>query len=475
VIIINNIISKVALKFIMFIYLLSSLGFVLLDVTLSLYIFPVNCFLIIVICSLGKWVDIRIGLLFFTSIYYVGQYLNFFILNSDDISSGLSDRIIIFNLNDYYTNIEALSHVVVFQVGVLVQFISQEFSFNEKYYLYRYKNIIDSKYVDLIKFGKWPIIFLLILFTLQLDWELIKYKYTLGGMSEVFFLCYLLFTISTMDFIYRIYSGRLINYLHVFWLMFFLIIFNYLGVRQVLFWSACILFFGFSSFYSIKNCNTLGFLDNKKSFFIVILCALSFLMVLNIGFLFRHQKMEMLNVLANLSFSQIFSSTLSGFFAETKLTTYNLLAVINENNNGNTLRFLESFRDFFVMLIPSGLWREKYQYLEVINFSKEHNVTPFGTWYIVGFFSSLVVHPFYLFITSYIYSFFIYAVSVKIFSQHRPLVFASTLYGVAYSFLGLYVVRGTLFGGVKIALSIMCSLFILNVGIRILKNGSKYI
>jgi hypothetical protein len=454
----NNIFS--AVKNIILLYCFVALVVALAFRELSIYIFPINVLIATILALSGRWIDARIGLLLFASLYYLGQFFNFFIIDLPDITSGLNNNVG-FHLTDYYINIQALNYVVVFQLGLLVQLLINKLDFQNIYNYHKIK-ILTYDFFIAIKLVRLTLFLIFILLLSTLNWNEIGSKYTLEGMANIYFVYYLFISIMIMDFIYKGVYLRKSQYMFVIGVVFSLILFNYLGVRQVLFWSSMILFVSVSIFLHIYKGSSLSIAKNKKYFIFGIFLFSFFLMLLNIGFLFRHQKTEMVNVLMGVTFLDLLNAIVSAFFAETKLTTYNLLAVVDENTRGNYLSFFNMLRDLLVMLVPSGLWAEKYEYLETVRFAKEYNVTPFGTWYIVGELVSSVVYPIYVFIASYIYSIFLYIFSSQIFHRSRSLIVASIFYGIAYVFLGLYVVRGTLSGGFKIAVSLLFGIVVLN-------------
>jgi len=429
---------------------------------LATYIFSINFIISIILSLSGRWIDIRVGMLVFLSLYYFGQFFNFFVVNSNDVASGLNDNIA-FHLQDYTINIQALNYVVFFQLGLLVNLTLHAFNFHKiTMSQYGKSSILTYDYFIMSKITKALLLFVFVLLLTTLNWDRISNEYTLEGMSKVFFVYYLLFTVIVINFIYKsIYLKKGRSQFVVFMLL-SIILFNYLGVRQVLFWSLLVSFISIAIFIHIYKNTTLSFVRYKKYFFFFLVLSIFLLILLNISFLFRHQKSEVISVLLGVNFMDMVNSLISAFFAETKLTTYNLLAIVSENNQANYLSFFGMLSDMLIMMIPYDLWAEKYAYLETVNFAKKYNVTPFGTWYIVGHFASLAVYPIFVFIASYMYSMFLYVFSAQVLTRCNSLIMASVFYGISYVFLGLYVVRGSLIGGIKMTLTLIFGIMLLN-------------
>jgi len=436
---------------------------------MSVYFFIVNFTIAIAQALSGRWIDIRVGLLLFASLYYLGQFVHFFITDMNDVTSGLRSDIA-FNLLDYKINIQALAYVVVFQLGLLIQLTNRKIDFMQFYDRYhRVGRVLNYDYFNTIKVSKFMLFLIFILLLKALDWHRISNEYTLEGMSNVFFSFYLLFAVLTMNFIYRSVLLNRTPYAFIILGIFFLVLFNYLGVRQTLLWAGLVLLTSSAIFSHIYKANTLSFNRNKKYFTFGILLSILLFVLISVSFLFRHQKAEMMNVLANINVLDLLNAVTSSFFAETKLTTYNLLAVVDENSNNHHLSFLGMLFDTLVFLIPSGLWKEKYEYIETVRFAKEYGVTPFGTWYVVGAMSSSLVAPILVFTASYVYSMFLNIISTNIFTRCNSLIVASTFYGISYVFMGLYIVRGNLPAGIKIAVSLIFGIVLMNFLLKIMR------
>jgi hypothetical protein len=462
--------TSIFFKILILLYLILSLVMVLVFNELSVYFFLINFTIAIAQALSGRWIDIRVGLLLFTSLYYFGHFLHFFIIGMNDVTSGLRSDIVL-NFLDYEINIQALTYVVVFQLGLLIQLTSCKINFMQFYDRYHKTGMVLSyDYFIMIKVSKPILLLIFILLLTTLDWHRISYEYTLGGTSNVFLVFYLLFAILTMSFIYRsFFLGKIPSYTFIILGIFFIVLFNYLGVRQTLFWAAIILITSGAIFSHIYKANTLSFSRNKGYFTFFLLFITLFLMLISISFLFRHQKAEMMNVLININIVDLLNAVISSFFAETRLTSYNLLSVVNENSNGHHLSFLGVLFDMLVMFVPSGLWKEKYEYIETVRFAKEYGVTPFGTWYIVGLLASSIFYPILVFTASYVYSTFLTIVSTNIFTRCNSLVVASIFYGISYVFMGVYIVRGTLSGGIKIAISLIFGIVFMNYLLKIMR------
>jgi len=199
---------------------------------LATYIFSINFIISIILSLSGRWIDIRVGMLVFLSLYYFGQFFNFFVVNSNDVASGLNDNIA-FHLQDYTINIQALNYVVFFQLGLLVNLTLHAFNFHKiTMSQYGKSSILTYDYFIMSKITKALLLFVFVLLLTTLNWDRISNEYTLEGMSKVFFVYYLLFTVIVINFIYKsIYLKKGRSQFVVFMLL-SIILFNYLGVDR---------------------------------------------------------------------------------------------------------------------------------------------------------------------------------------------------------------------------------------------------
>jgi hypothetical protein len=453
-------------------YLFLTLILILSFNNLSVYFFPINIIIAITLFLSGKWVDIRIGFLLFLSLYYIGHFFEFFIFGMPDISSNLRDEIVS-NLTDHTINLQALTFVVASQLGVLINFSLNKTDYRRLYFfkLKKYPPM-SFDYLNTAKYLMPFITFLFLFLILFLDWARISEEYTLSGVSTIFFTFYALSALLAISFIYNTIYLSKTPYLLTFYGLFAIFLFNYLGVRQTLLWGGLIIFISSAMFIHCYKNNSFSILDNGRTYMLGILFALIFLILIGISFSFRHQKIEMMNVLMSIDIEVLLDLLVDGFFAETRFTSYNLLAVVNENNHGHHLSFVGVLLDMFTMLIPHGMWPSKYEYIESIRFSKEYDVTPFGTWYIVGLFTSIFAYPSLVFLAVYTYSGFLRRISIGIFNKSRSIIMSSVFYGIFYVFLALYVVRGTLSGGFKLAITLILMFIVLNLVKKILLKCS---
>lgn len=425
----------------------------------AIYLYVVNFLIGVLFTAQGRWLDSRVGLLLFSSLYYLGTYTTFFWIGVTDIAS-FAERVQK-NLTSYDINIQALVFVVVFQLGIIVSCSIQRLALaliprtDSKI-----NAIVSDADVKLVRYGV-PLALAIYASTLLgLDWQRISREYTLDNISNSFFSTYLIFTFLAFELIIVRKQKKRIPYRAIFITFTLVLIFNYLGVRQVLVWGSGIAVIAFATFiHVIKNSN-LNLIRNMKKTMIFGLVAFAFFTAVSVSFLFRHKKNEIWNVLGQVGVEDLTSLVKRGFVAESSLTSYNLLAVVEENNRGNSLFPLQNLLDPAIMMVPRAIWPQKYDYIATVKFDRRHNVKPFGTWYIAGLFASSLLYPCFVFLGSLLYASFLRAASMHILRRSSSLAMAATLLALNYIFLGLYIVRGSWEGGVKLFFTLLAVILI---------------
>ncbi len=449
-----------------------SLPVVLLDPRIGKFLFILISIVVFLEILKGNWIDTRIGLIAFTTIYYFGTYINFFFLKNFHFTSGPISYV----MSNEQINFLSLHYVVVFQLGILVSYFSKDISFNriKKDDLGYYKNFfLNWDFFLTAKFGLPVLLIVLFIDSLSLDWSRIRSEYTLESMSTIFFWLYLIFSLIALRLLYKNFLNKKRIYFEYFLVFVLLIFMNYLGVRQVLVWGLLTVIISYFFYlFKVKKVK----LDFKNNIFysvLLVASGIALLLLINISFLFRHQKTEMINILFNLSLAQLFKALLNGFIAETTFTTYNLLAVVDNILKGNSMFPFKNIFDFFIMIVPSFLYPEKYNMIYFSEFSRQYNVTPFGTWFIVGQFASSFKYPFFVFLSSYTYSTLQIKILEFLWKKSNLMIEYCLFYGLTYVFTSLYVVRGITEGGLKVCLTIFIGLYFFKFVLRFIKKSIR--
>ncbi len=445
---------------------------------ISKFIFLIVSVLTLYEISKGHWIDLRIGLLAFSTLYFFGTYINFFYLNNFHFSSGAIREV----MENYEINVKALQYVTMFQLGILTSYYKEKINFLKFLFSKRESSPIVSltlEYLKLIKYGIPLLLLLLIIDSFSLDWGRLRNEYSLESMSTIFYWLYVLFALLSISLIYnRSYYKRIsISLISI--ILIIIVFLNYLGVRQVLIWGVVNMGISYSLFLHLVNKSPLDFKNNLYKVFLFGFLSIGFLLLINVSFLFRHQKAEMFSVLMNLNMSQLFNGVLNGFIAETTFTTYNLLSVVENNSIGNSMFPLKNIFDIFFLFIPSFIFPEKYNYIYFFTFARTYDVTPFGSWYIIGEFASSLYYPILVYFGAFLYASIQLSFIKKLAKKCKSIIQFCSYYGITYVFGSLYVVRGVTEGGVKVGISIFIGIiglkFLINIFKTIVFNSSNKI
>ncbi len=116
--------------------------------------------------------------------------------------------------------------------------------------------------------------------------------------------------------------------------------------------------------------------------------------------------------------------------------------------------------DYFVMLIPSQIWANKYEFLILDNMQQKHGLTPFGTYFLPStllassrnFLSYLVQVILYATILAFVW---------RLVVKSRYYLFYAPVF---ISFAILYPIRGTFHGGIKLFTYFVLLLILMSLG-----------
>jgi len=430
-------------------------------------IFLINIFYIIGQIIKYKLIDFRIGLLAFTSLYYFGSYINYFYYKKVHFSSGEIADIML----DPQINIIALFFVVLFQLGVMLHFETVKLGISS-FYKKKSFNYVITPFMSkdnylLLKYGI-PIVGIIFLAELSiLDWARISQEYTLEAISRVFFFFYVLFALLALKYSYtKYYLKQSPKFIYIIILL-LLPILNYMGVRQIIFWGVLNIFICSYTFLYITENNKFSFIGTISRLTKYFTISFLFLMAISIGFLFRHQKTEIFSVLSSMTLMDVINAVRSGFIAETTFTAFNLLAVVDQASHGNSMFPLMNIFDFFVLFIPTWLFPEKYNYVHYFNFAKEFNVTPFGSWYIVGEFVASLYYPVLVFMGAFLYVNLIYYFVKYLLKKSKTILSFCLYYSITYVFASLFTVRSPVESGLKVGVTIFIAILLLKYFLKL--------
>jgi len=390
-------------------------------------------------------IDFRIGFLGMITVYSILPIINYFIFNSHNVGIGSYKSFAL--LESYELNLKALQFVSYFSLGICMHIIFRKNKFISSLKELSSKELAleDLKKYDWKLYISYLLFFITLLF---LDWGRIRSEYTLEGVSLTFFMSYFIFSIYG---VFIASTGKL-SISKVIPLFIIMAIFAFMGTRQTIFWGLLILFISNIIFLSrtkkrfftksslkriIKYTSIIGLLIT------IFAVTVSYRVNKDIGLIF---------VILN-DLPMIFKLSFSLFLSETYYTFYNLLIVIHSSLNGY-LPLSSLFNDFFVQMIPSQIFSNKYAYMDFINLSREYDLTPFGTWYIVGMIATVSFIPFISMVLGYLYCELINLSSLVVRKTTSSLGEFSAFYALIYVFCCFYSIRGTIAGGLKMALSI---------------------
>lgn len=427
-------------------------------------------FLMIILFIKKGLIDFRVGFLGMITLYSIFPITNYFIFNTHDVGIGSYKNFAL--LESYELNLKALQFVCYFCLGICMHIIFRK----NKYTTYLNEfSVINNNLSNDLRIYNWKLYVSYILFFMTLfllDWGRIRTEYTLEGASLTFFVSYFIFSIYG---VFIASEGKL-SRSHLIPLFLIMGIFAYVGTRQTIFWGLLILLISQLIYQARLKSSLFSFTQIKRFskfligiFFIIIVFAITVSYRVNRDVGLIYTIINDLPLILKLSFSL--------FLSETYYTFYNLLIVIHSSLDGY-LRITSLFNDFLVQMIPAQIFSNKYAYMDFINLSKEYDLTPFGTWYIVGMIATISFIPFISFFIGFIYCEIINLASILLRKVASSMGEFSAFYAIIYVFCCFYSVRGTIAGGLKMALSIFIIISLFKLvpylyNLIQIKNGRK--
>jgi hypothetical protein len=429
------------------IFLTLSLSF--LDDGFVIYCHVFMSFYCLLIISISPLRDIRVCILIFSILYSFFINLSVYFFNTTDLGQGSS--FLFTNITPNAVNM-ALNYNLFWLAGIMIHLLINTEYLHQKLvdYYTSYKNDnsrIKSKSIDYL------IIFIFSLWLLsvtRLDWGRINDEYTLEGVGMTFGLNYILFAYISA----RLLTFKSLQFLDYFILLFIVAIFSLIGARQPLFWGF-IMLGSVYTFVRFKNNLILFNFIKIKNLFKYSIIALIIIIIFSLIVWYRVSRdpRGIYEILINLEFGFLFSLFLRLLVAETLYTFYNLMAVMQHNLNGIS-NFGTLIYDFWIQLIPSFILQNKYQLMETYKIVNRYDLSPFGTSYVVGTLALAASSPLLIAIYAYLYCSFIKWIIRILFSLSRTYSERIVIYCLFYVFSGAYIIRGSIFGGVKLALTI---------------------
>lgn len=386
-----------------------------------------------------SFLDFRVGFVFLLTLYSFYSSLNFYISDFNvvlPVANNFIDKI----STDTQKQAFIINHAFI--LGVLFNIV-----YEKNHFLYAQKNLILRK-TNNFQIILFLISILLILSLIKLDWNRIRSEYTLGGVSNTFFLSYLLFG-------YLIYSSINKSFVKIVILFLLSFILLYMGVRQVIFW-------GILMFVLHKN-----FINQKKlllnSLNLKFLFASIFVLTFfTIAVYFRENRDQTLSSLFYIDYIYLLNLTVNLFYSETIYTYCNLYQVY-DHISSLEYTLLNFISDFIVQIVPHSLFPEKYNYLHYRIINPDNLLNPFGSWYYVGSIALITKQPILVFIISFIICYLFN----NLFRLKQFNIFTSNFkyssYFIIYLFCFLYNVRSPIIGGFKIAFTIILFLLIIEL------------
>lgn len=414
-------------------------------------------------------IDYRVGFLGMISVYSFFPITNFFIFNTHDVGIGSYKSFAL--LESYDLNLKALQFVSYFCLGICMHIIFRKNKFINYLSELNGKGLLKenlSKY-DWKLYISYILFFVTLLF---LDWNRISSEYTLEGVSLTFFMSYFIFSIYA---VFIATTGKL-SISKVIPLFLIMAVFAYMGTRQTIFWGLLILFIS-QLIYQARIKTSLLSMTNIKRLtkYLAIISLIVTVFAITVSYRVNKDVGLIFTILNDLPL--IFKLSFSLFLSETYYTFYNLLIVIHSSLDGY-LPMSSLLNDFFIQMIPSQIFSNKYAYMDFINISREYELTPFGTWYIVGMIATVSFIPFISFIIGFIYCEIINLLSIFARKATSSLGEFSAFYAIIYVFCCFYAVRATIAGGLKMALSIFIIIILFKLVPQLyhfiqIKNGRK--
>jgi hypothetical protein len=195
-------------------------------------------------------------------------------------------------------------------------------------------------------------------------------------------------------------------------------------------------------------------MQNKKiNWFSIALSGFIFFAFISLVLGYRTSKEFDLDIL--------YSIGTIGFYAilaETSFTLYNIFASI-ELSSTTDFFFMKDFLDIFYFLIPSQILPNKYEYISTIQFAKEYNIAPFGTYYYLGELKLSLRYDLLIYLFGILIGFTSEYFLSYVLKNKSQLLFV--LYISFIVMLLVYPVRGTIPSGAKIFISFNLLIYLL--------------
>lgn len=386
-----------------------------------------------------SFLDFRVGFVFLLTIYSFYSSLNFYTSDFEvvlPVANNFIDKI----TSDTQQQAFIINHAFI--LGVLSNIV-----YEKNHFLYARKklNLRKTNNFHIILF---LISVFLILSLIKLDWNRIRNEYNLGGVSNTFFLSYLLFGYL----IYSCINKSILKIVILFLLSFILL---YMGVRQVIFWG--ILMFVLHKNFDHQKKLILNSLNLK--FLFASFIVLTFF---TIAVYFRVNRDQTLSSLFYIDYLYLLNLSVNLFYSETIYTYCNLYQVYDHISSLEYTLF-NLISDFFVQMIPHSLFPEKYNYLHYHKINSDNILNPFGSWYYVGSIALITKQPILVFIISFIICYLFN--NLFRLKQFNILTsnFKYSSYFIIYLFCFLYNTRSPIIGGFKIAFTIILFLLIIDL------------
>ncbi|MDC0969273.1 hypothetical protein OAS37_02270 [Alphaproteobacteria bacterium] len=300
-----------------------------------------------------------------------------------------------------------------------------------------------------------------------LDWSRILTEYTLEGVGTTFAINFILFTLIGNRFL----EFRRLQLLDYIVLSSLFLGFSIFGARQPLFWGMIFLLLTISFLYLPNNFSLFSLARKKFAFKLFSLLILIGIIFTFIVWYRSNRNFELtIYLLDDFNIKLFFDLFLRLLFAETVYTFYNLFAII-ENDLAGIISFTDLIYDFMIQFIPAMVFPEKYNAMIIYDLAREYNLAPFGTNYIVGFFALITSSTVGVFFFAFGYCHIIILVIRILFCFCKKKQEAIIIYCLFYTFASAYVVRGSVLGGFKLAVSISIVYLICNFIYTMFRNN----
>lgn len=437
--------GKILKNYLLLIPIVLTLSLSLIDNRLVIFCHTFMLIYAIFIVSISSLRDIRVSILIFTILYSFFISLSFYYLDTTDIGQGQADIFVAININNV---IRALNYNLFWMSGIIIHLLTNIDYMHQK--LINYLNINSN--LNLRNMNYWIIfIFFMWLFSVaRLDWGRINDEYTLEGVGMSFGLSYVIFSYISARYL-NFKKLQILDYLI---LMFLIAVFSLIGARQPLFWGFIMLGIVCTFVKFKENLTLLQFISIKN---FLKYSAISLIIIISLSLIVWYRVSRdpsaILKILSDLEIRFILDLFVRLLIAETVYTFYNLMSVMQNNLNG-VISLGVIFYDFFIQLIPSFILPNKYKLMETYKIVNQFELAPFGTSYVVGTLALAASSPILLGVYAYLYCSLIKVLIKILFFFSNSYIERTIIYCLFYVFSGAYIVRGSIFGGLKLAITL---------------------